>query len=76
MVYAPSVINDSSSMIPSIMTHSADGFFGIIPEMFILVTITTEVLIELFFLWCEKKASESDKLARFFNVRRKKVSSM
>lgn len=76
MVYAPSAINDSSRMIPSIVTNSADGFFGIIPEMFILVTITTEVLIELFFLWCEKKASESDKLARLFNVRRKKVSSM
>lgn len=30
----------------------------------------------MFFIWCERKAADSDKLARLFNVRRKKVSSV
>ena len=58
------------------MSASANGFFGIVPEMFIAITLITEILIELFFSWCEKKATESDKLARFFNVRKKKISSL
>jgi hypothetical protein len=76
MVFSPSAINDSSNMLPSIIKASSEGFFGIIPEMFIIVCVITEVLIELFFYWCELKARESDKLARFFNVRKKKISSM
>ncbi len=76
MLFTPSAINDSSHLLPSLIKASADGFFGIIPEMFIAITVVTEILIELFFLWCEKKATESDKLARLFNVRRKKISSL
>lgn len=39
MLYAPSAINDSTGMLPSLISGSADGFFGIIPEMFIVVTL-------------------------------------
>lgn len=76
MVFGPSAINDSSHLLPTLISASADGFFGIIPEMFVLITVIAEVLIELFFVWCERKATESDKLARLFNVRRKKVTSL
>jgi hypothetical protein len=76
MLFTPSAINDSSHLLSTLIKASADGFFGIIPEMFIAITVVTEILIELFFLWCEKKATESDKLARLFNVRRKKISSL
>jgi hypothetical protein len=39
MLFGPSAINDSSNMLPSIVTASADGFFGIIPEMFVIICI-------------------------------------
>ena len=31
MIFSPTAINDSSKMLPAIITGSADGFFGIIP---------------------------------------------
>jgi len=30
----------------------------------------------LFFYWCERKAADSDKLARLFNLKSKKVSTL
>lgn len=51
-VFAPSAINDSSQMLPAIITNSSNGFFGIIPEMFVLICVVTELLLELFFYWC------------------------
>jgi len=38
--------------------------------------VSVEVLLELFFYWCERKAADSDKLSRLFNVRQKKVSTL
>lgn len=58
------------------MSGSANGFFGIIPEVFILICVTTEVLLELFFYWCERKAADSDKLSRLFNLKSKKISTL
>lgn len=58
------------------MSGSATGFFGVVPEVFILICVLTEVLLELFFFWCERKAAESDRLSRLFNIRGKKVSTL
>jgi hypothetical protein len=41
MVYSPSAINDSSHLLPTLISASADGFFGIIPEMFVIITVIT-----------------------------------
>lgn len=76
MLFSPSAINDVSQIIPALISNSAVGFFGIIPEVFIAICITTEVLLELFFFWCERKAADSDKLSRLFNIRQKKITSM
>lgn len=75
-LYAPSAVNDPSSLIPALLTGSANGFFGIIPEVFIVICVTAEVLLEGFFYWCERKAAESDKLSRLFNLKSKKVSTL
>lgn len=45
MLFSPSAINDSSAILPAIIKNSADGFFGIIPEMFVLVCVLTELLL-------------------------------
>ena len=44
--------------------------------MFILICVAVEVLLELFFFWCERKAADSDKLSKLFNVKTKKVSTL
>lgn len=44
-LFSPSAINDSSSILPAIIKSSSDGFFGIIPEVFIAICVTTEVLL-------------------------------
>ena len=41
-----------------------------------IICVSVEVLLELFFYWCERKAADSDKLSRLFNVRQKKVSTL
>lgn len=41
MVFSPTAINDSSKMLPAIISGSADGFFGIIPEVFIVICVVT-----------------------------------
>jgi hypothetical protein len=38
-LFSPSAINDNASILPAIIKGSADGFFGIIPEMFVLICI-------------------------------------
>ena len=63
-------------MLPALISGSANGFFGIIPEVFIVICVTTEVLLELFFYWCERKAADSDKLSKLFNVKSKKISTL
>lgn len=72
-LFSPSAINDSSKILPAIIKNSANGFFGIIPEVFILICVLTELLLELFFHWCERKAAESDRLAGLFNIHKKKL---
>jgi len=42
----------------------------------VIICVSVEVLLELFFYWCERKAADSDKLSRLFNVRQKKVSTL
>lgn len=74
MLFAPTAINDSTKMLPKILSNSFQGFIGIIPEVFVLICITAEVLIELFFYWCERKTAESDRLARFFNIKKRKTT--
>jgi hypothetical protein len=38
-LFGPSALNDSSEMLPAIVKNSADGFFGIIPEMFVTICV-------------------------------------
>ena len=57
MLFSPTAINDSTKIIPAIMNGSFQGFIGIVPEIFILITVIVEVLIELFMYWCERKAA-------------------
>lgn len=76
MLFSPTAINDSTEILPAIISGSFQGFIGIIPEFFILVCILVEVLIELFMYWCERKAAESDQLAKLFNVRKKKTANL
>ena len=75
-LFSPSAINDSTNVIPALISGSANGFFGIIPEMFVVICISVELLLELFFYWCERKAADSDKLSKLFNVKQKKVSTL
>jgi hypothetical protein len=75
-LFSPSAVNDSAKMLPSIIAGSSDGFFGIIPEMFVMITIVLEILLEMFFYWCERKAGDSDRLARLFNLKSKKISTL
>ena len=44
-LFSPSAMNDSASILPTIIKGSADGFFGIIPEIFVMICVTTEVLL-------------------------------
>lgn len=74
-LYSPTAINDPTAIIPSIMTGSVIGFFGIIPEIFILICIALEALIELLMYCCEKKAAESDQMSKLFNIKKKKVTN-
>lgn len=41
--------------------------------MFVAICVIAELLMELFFYWCERRAAESDKLAGLFNIHRKKL---
>lgn len=75
MLFAPTAINDSTQILPAIISGSFTGFIGIIPEMFILLCLLMEILIELFMYWCERKAAESDQLAKLFNIRKKKTNA-
>lgn len=52
MLYGPTAINDDSKILPAILKGTAVGVFGVIPEVFIIICVTTEVLLELFFYWC------------------------
>jgi hypothetical protein len=40
-IFAPSAMNDTSQMLPAIIQGSSNGFFGIIPEMFVLICVLT-----------------------------------
>ena len=62
-------------MIPAIIQGSVIGFFGIIPEVFILICIAVEALLEAIMYWCESKAAESDELSKMFNIKKKKVTN-
>lgn len=75
LLYSPTAINDQTEIIPSILAGSATGLFGIIPEIFILICIAVEALLELLMYWCESKASESDQLSKLFNIKKKKVTN-
>lgn len=44
-LFSPTAINDTSSILPAIISNSSQGFFGIIPEMFIVICVVTEVLL-------------------------------
>ncbi len=39
-----------------------------------MICIVGEILIELLMYWCEKKTAESDRLARFFNIKKRKTT--
>ena len=75
-LFAPSAVNDSSGILPALMAGSASGLFGLLPEVFVVICVSTEVLLELFFYWCERKAADSDRLSRLFNLKSKKVSTL
>lgn len=72
MLFAPTAINDSTKLIPKIMENSFQGFIGIIPEVFICACVIVEILIEILMHWCERQAASNDRLARFFNIKKKK----
>lgn len=44
-VFSPSALNDTSKILPAIIQGSSNGFFGIIPEVFVIITVATEVLL-------------------------------
>lgn len=39
MLFSPTAINDTTKIIPAIMSGSFQGFIGIVPEIFILITV-------------------------------------
>ena len=57
LLYGPTGLNDDSEILPAIMEGTAVAVFGLIPEIFIIICVTVEVLLELFFYWCERKAA-------------------
>lgn len=57
MLFSPTAINDTTQILPKILKGSFQGFIGIIPELFILICVAAELLIELFMYWCEKKTA-------------------
>ena len=44
-LFSPSAINDSTEILPAIISGSFTGFIGIIPEIFILICLVVEILI-------------------------------
>lgn len=38
-LFSPTALNDTTSIIPSIIVGSAKGFFGIIPEVFVMICV-------------------------------------
>ena len=42
LLFSPTAINDTTGMINSIVTKSATGFFGIIPEVFVAICLVGE----------------------------------
>ena len=74
MLFSPTAINDKTQLLPKILQNSFQGFIGIIPEFFIMICVVVEILIELLMYWCEKKTAESDRLARFFNIKKRKTT--
>lgn len=67
-LFSPTALNDSTSIIASIITSTSKGFFGIVPEVFVGVCVAIEVVLELMLYYCEQKASQSDKLSKMFNL--------
>lgn len=67
-LFSPTALNDSTSIITSIITTTSKGFFGIIPEVFVIICISIEVILELLLYYCEQSASQSDKLSKMFNM--------
>lgn len=41
-----------------------------------IICVGVEVLLELFFYWCEAKAAQNDRMAKFFNIRKRKVTNL
>ena len=39
-LFSPSVINDSSQVLPALIKGTSSGFFGIIPEVFVVICVT------------------------------------
>lgn len=74
MLFSPTAINDKTQLLPKILQNSFQGFIGIIPEFFTMICVVVEILIELLMYWCEKKTAESDRLARFFNIKKRKTT--
>lgn len=71
-VLNPTAINDENNILESLVSESFVGFIGVIPEIFILICIVLEVLYEILMKWFQKKAIESNKLARFFGWKKGK----
>lgn len=44
-LFSPTALSDSTSILPSILSNSSKGVFYIIPEIFIIICITIEVLL-------------------------------
>lgn len=56
-LFSPTALNDSTSIITSILMKTSKGFFGIIPEVFVMICIAIEIVLELLLYYCEQKAS-------------------
>ena len=67
-----SQISFENNILESLVSESFVGFIGVIPEIFILICIVLEVLYEILMKWFQKKAIESNKLARFFGWKKGK----
>lgn len=52
MLFSPTPMNDPTKILNAIVTGSVEGFFGIIPEVFVMICISLEVILELLMYWC------------------------
>lgn len=44
-LFSPTALNDSTSIITSILMKTSKGFFGIIPEVFVMICIAIEIVL-------------------------------